>query len=335
MCQYSAGPDGVPSDWHLVHLGSFAVGGAGLVLTEATAVLPEGRLSPADTGLWDDEQTQAWSRVVRFLHAQGASAGAQLVHAGRKASTSPPWEGTTPVPAVDGGWRAVGPSAVPFGRLPAPSALDEGGIADVVDAFRRSALRAMDAGFDVVEIHAAHGYLLHQFLSPLVNARTDAYGGDFAGRTRLLLKVTSAVRDVWPDDRPLFVRVSATDWVAGGWDVDQTVALSRLLAERGVDLVDCSSGGAVPGADIPVEPGYQVGFAARVRAEAGIATAAVGLLTTAVQAEQVVATGRADAVLLGRELLRQPRWPLLAAAELGVADAPWPRQYEGARTNAT
>ena len=335
MCQYSAGPDGVPDDWHLVHLGSFAVGGAGLVLTEATAVLPEGRLSPADTGLWDDAQALGWSRVVRFLHAQGAAAGVQLVHAGRKASTTPPWAGTTPVPAHDGGWSTVAPSAVPFGRLPTPTALDQDGIDRVVEAFRAAALRARDVGFDVVELHAAHGYLLHQFLSPLVNQRTDGYGGDFAGRTRLLLEVTTAVRDVWPDDRPLLVRVSATDWVTGGWDVEQTVALSRLLGERGVDLVDCSSGGAVPGAEIPVEPAYQVGFASRVRAETGIATAAVGLLTTAAQAERVVASGQADAVLLGRALLREPRWPLLAAAELGVADVAWPRQYEGARPPTT
>ncbi|WP_255714901.1 NADH:flavin oxidoreductase/NADH oxidase [Blastococcus sp. MG754426] len=331
MCQYSAGPDGRPHDWHLVHLGGFAVGGAGLVMTEATAVDPAGRLSPADTGLWDDAQAEAWAPIVRFVQEQGATAGVQLVHAGRKACTSPPWDGQRPVPPDEGGWPTVGATSLPFGRLPAPTALDDAGIAAVVASFRRAAARARDVGFDVVELHAAHGYLLHQFLSPLVNTRSDRYGGGLVGRSRLLLEVVDAVREVWPDDRPLLVRVSATDWLEGGWDGDDTVALARVLGGHGVDLVDCSSGGAVPDVAVPVGPRYQVGFAERVRAEAGMPSAAVGLITAPCEAEEIVARGQADAVMLGRELLRQPHWPLLAAAELGAADVSWPPQYAGAR----
>lgn len=333
MCQYSAGTDGRPADWHLVHLGQFAVGGAGLVLTEATAVLPEGRLSPADTGLWDDGQAQDWGRIVRFLHAQGSGVGVQLVHAGRKASTTPPWEGQRPVFHGDNGWDTVAPSPVAFGALPVPRALDQHGIDAVVAAFRASAERALLADFDVIELHAAHGYLLHQFLSPLTNLRTDGYGGTFTGRTRLLLEVVRAVREVWPESRPLFVRVSATDWVQGGWNADDTVALAQLLVSEGVDLLDCSSGGAVHDAVVPVGPGYQVAFAARVRWEAGMLSAAVGLICTPAEAEQVLADGSADAVLLGRAVLREPHWPLLAASALGV-DVPWPQQYEGARPRA-
>jgi len=330
MCQYSAAADGLPRDWHLVHLGQFAVGGAGLVMTEASAVLPEGRLSPADTGLWDDAQAQAWAPVVRFLQEHGSRAGIQLVHAGRKASAAPPWEGQVHVPPADGGWPTVAPSAIAFGSLPAPTALDAAGIARVIDAFRAAAARALQAGFDVVELHAAHGYLLHEFLSPISNTRTDAYGGDFDGRTRLLREVSRAVREVWPDDRPLFVRVSATDWIEGGWDGDATVALARLLADDGVDLLDCSTGGVVRDAVIPTGPRYQVAYAARVRAETGMPTAAVGLITDPHDAEAVLAEGAADAVMLGRAVLREPHWPLLAAAELGV-DVTWPRQYDGAK----
>lgn len=333
MCQYSAGADGVPTTWHTVHLGQFATGGAGLVLTEATAVVPEGRLSPRDTGLWDDRQAEAWKEVVNFAHTQSTAIGVQLAHAGRKASTRPPWHGTAYVDPGDGGWRTEGPSTLPFGALPPPRELDLARIDEIVEAFAASARRAVAAGFDVVELHAAHGYLLHSFLSPLSNHRTDEYGGSFACRSRLLLRVVEAVRTQWPEDRPLFVRISATDWVEAGWTVDDSVALAGVLATRGVDLIDCSSGGSVPDAVIALGPGYQVPFAARVRAEAGIFTAAVGLITEPQQAADLLAEGAADAVFLGRAALRSPRWPLLAAAELGL-DAAWPVQYETARPRA-
>ena len=329
MCQYSAGSDGRPTDWHLMHLGQFAAGGAGLVIAEATAVLPEGRLSPQDTGLWDDDQAAAWRRIVDFLHANETPVGVQLVHAGRKASTEPPWRRTAYVPADRGGWRAVGPSPVAFGALPAPAELDLAGIGEVVDAFAAATRRAQDAGFDVVEIHAAHGYLLHSFLSPLANRRDDRYGGPFENRCRLLLEVVDAVRAAWPDDRPLFVRISATDWAEGGWTIDESVLLAGMLRQRGVDLVDCSSGGVVHDAVIPVEPGYQAQFAARVRQESGLATAAVGLITKPEHADRLIREGQADLVLLGREALRSPRWPLLAAASLGH-DQEWPEQYRTA-----
>jgi 2,4-dienoyl-CoA reductase-like NADH-dependent reductase (Old Yellow Enzyme family) len=324
MCQYSA-EDGVPNDWHLVHLGSRAVGGAGLVLTEATAVEPRGRISPADTGLWDDRQAEAWARIVRFVAAQGAVPGVQLAHAGRKASVARPWEGGRPLGPEEGGWRpVVGPTAEPFGPgYPAPQPLDAEGIRAVVAAFAAAAARARDAGFQVVEIHAGHGYLLHQFLSPLVNRREDAYGRD---RRRLLLEVVDAVRRVWPEARPLFVRLSATDWVAGGIDVEDTVETARRLREHGVDVVDCSSGGLLPGVVVDERPGYQVPFAAEVRRRVGVATAAVGRITEPRQAEEVVARGDADLVFLARESLRQPYWPLHAARALG-AEVPWPPQY--------
>ena len=328
MCQYSA-VDGVPNDWHLVHLGSFARGGAGLVLTEATAVVPEGRISPEDTGLWNDEQQRAWARIVDFVHGQGATAGIQLAHAGRKASTFSPFTGRGSVPEEDGGWQTVGPSEVAFPGYRAPRELTEQEIADVVAAFAASAQRALAAGFDVLEIHAAHGYLLHEFLSPLSNTREDRYGGSFENRVRLLLEVVAAIRAAVPEDTPLLVRVSATDWVEGGWDDDQTVRLAVLLREAGVDLVDTSSGGNAP-AEIPLGPGYQVRFARRVRQEAGIASGAVGLITEAKQAEEVVADGAADVVLLARALLRDPHWPLRAAHELGVPvgeGVDWPLQY--------
>jgi 2,4-dienoyl-CoA reductase-like NADH-dependent reductase (Old Yellow Enzyme family) len=328
MCQYSA-VDGVPNDWHLVHLGSFARGGAGLVLTEATAVLPEGRISPEDTGLWNDEQQRAWSRIVDFVHGQGATAGIQLAHAGRKASTFSPFTGRGSVPEEDGGWQTVAPSAVAFPGYREPRELTEQEIADVVAAFAASARRALAAGFDVLEIHAAHGYLLHEFLSPLSNTREDRYGGSFENRVRLLLEVVHAVRAAAPEDTPLLVRISATDWVEGGWDDDQSVRLAGLLREAGVDLVDTSTGGNAP-AEIPLEPGYQVRFARRIRQEAGIPTGAVGLITEPKQAEEVVADGSADVVLLARALLRDPHWPLRAAHELGVPvgeGVDWPQQY--------
>ncbi|HET8718961.1 MAG TPA: NADH:flavin oxidoreductase/NADH oxidase [Nocardioidaceae bacterium] len=328
MCQYSA-VDGVPDDWHLVHLGSFARGGAGLVFTEATAVTPEGRISPADTGLWNDVQQQAWSRVVDFIHGQGATAGIQLAHAGRKASTQRPWEGRGAVEDADGGWQPVAPSAVAFPGLREPRALTGDELAELVEAFAAAARRAVAAGFDVLEVHAAHGYLLHEFLSPLSNQRSDEYGGSFENRARLLVEVVEAIKLAVGEQVPLVVRLSATDWVEGGWTADDSVRLARLLGAAGVDLVDVSSGGNAP-ADIPVGPGYQVQFARRIREEAGVPTGAVGMITEAKQAEDVVADGSADVVLLARALLRNPHWALAAATELGVTPGEgvtWPDQY--------
>ena len=329
MCQYSA-VDGVPNDWHLVHLGSFARGGAGLVFTEATAVTPEGRISPEDTGIWNDDQQAAWARIVDFVHGQGATAGIQLAHAGRKAST---YSGFTrdhgAVADADGGWRPVGPSAEPFpGLRQDPEPLTRDGIARLVTAFGDAVERSVTAGFDVLEVHAAHGYLLHEFLSPLSNQRDDEYGGTFDNRVRLLLEVVREVRSRVRPSVPLVVRVSATDWVEGGWCADDTVRLAVLLREEGVDLVDTSTGGNVP-ADIPVGPGYQVPFARRIRTEAGVPSGAVGLITGPKQAEEILAEGSADVVLLGRELLRDPHWPLRAAYELGETETElWPVQYE-------
>jgi 2,4-dienoyl-CoA reductase-like NADH-dependent reductase (Old Yellow Enzyme family) len=328
MCQYSA-RDGVPNDWHLVHLGSFARGGAGLVLTEATAVSPEGRISPADTGIWNDEQVAAWTRIVDFVRGQGATAGIQLAHAGRKASTRPPFEGRGSVPAEEGGWETVGPSAVAFPGIAEPRELTPDAVDQVVADFTAAALRALSAGFEVLEIHAAHGYLLHEFLSPLSNRREDDYGGSFANRVRLLLRVVDSVRTAVPERTPLLVRISATDWVEGGWGADDSVALAGLLREAGVDLIDVSTGGNAP-ADIPVEAGYQVPFARRIRDEAGIPVGAVGLITEPKQAEELVADGHADAVLLARAMLRDPHWALRAAHELGVPvgdGVEWPKQY--------
>ncbi len=327
MCEYSA-TDGFVNDWHFVHLGSRAVGGAGLVMTEATAITPEGRISPEDIGLWSDAHIEAIARIVRFIHAQGSIAGMQLAHAGRKASTYRPWSGDGAVPVADGGWtNVVAPSALPFAsHYPQPAALTAEGIRDTIAAFAAAARRAREAGLRVVEIHAAHGYLLHEFLSPLSNQRTDDYGGSFANRTRLLLEVVAAVRAVWPEALPLFVRISATDWTDGGWDLPQSIELARLLKPAGVDLVDCSSGGNVSGARIPLGPGYQTAFADEIRRATGIATGAVGLITTAVQAEHVVFTGQADAVFVARELLRDPYFPMRAARELGQAIT-WPAQY--------
>ena len=327
MCEYSS-VDGFANDWHLVHLGSRAVGGAGLVLTEATAVVPEGRISSHDLGIWSDEHIDILARIVRFIHEQGSVAGMQLAHAGRKASTHRPWEGHGLVPEHAGGWtNVVAPSALPFAEnYPAPQALTAQGIEDVVAAFAAAARRACDAGFRVIEIHAAHGYLIHEFMSPLSNRRDDTYGGSFDNRTRVLRDVVNAVRAVWPERAPVFVRVSATDWAEGGWDIEQSIALARMLKPLGVDLIDCSSGGNVPHARIPVGPGYQTMFAERVRREAGIMTSAVGLITSPEQAQQIVGTGQADAVMMARELLRDPYWPLRAARELGQATT-WPSQY--------
>jgi 2,4-dienoyl-CoA reductase-like NADH-dependent reductase (Old Yellow Enzyme family) len=327
MCQYSA-RDGVPGAWHLVHLGSRAAGGAGLVMVEATAVAPVGRISPADCGLWSDEQVAAFRPITAFIREQGAVAGVQLAHAGRKASTAAPWDGGGPVPPGAGGWVPVAPSPLPFAAgYPTPREVTAADVADVVAAFADAARRAAAAGFQVVELHMAHGYLLHQFLSPLSNRRDDELGGrSLEDRMCVPLRVVAAVRAAWPEELPLFVRLSCTDWVEGGWSLEDSVTLCRRLRGLGVDLVDCSSGGLVPDARVPVAPGYQVPFAAEIRREVGVATAAVGLITAPAQAEQILATGQADALLLGRELLRDPHWPLHAARALG-AEAPWPKQY--------
>ena len=330
MCEYSA-TDGVPNDWHMVHLGSRAVGGAALVIAEASAVSAQGRISPQDTGLWNQAQLQAWQPITRFIKAQGAIAGMQLAHAGRKASTLRPWDGHGPVPAGHGDWLTVAPSALPFDAdWPAPQALDEAGIQAVIADFRAAAQRALVAGFELIEVHAAHGYLLHQFLSPLSNRRDDRYGGSFENRTRLVREVIAAVREVWPAGLPLWLRLSATDWAdQGGWDIGQSVELARQMKLLGVDLIDVSSGGLLPHAKIPLAPGYQVPFAAQIRREAGIATGAVGLITGAEQAAQIVANGDADVVLIARESLRDPYFPRRAAQRLGAKIDP-PAQYRRA-----
>ena len=327
MCQYSS-TDGFATDWHLVHLGSRAVGGVGLILVEATAVLPEGRITPQDLGLWQDEQIPKLKQIVDFVHSQGAHIGIQLAHAGRKASMAVPWEPERVLPPPEGGWTDVlAPSAIPYSATyPKPSALDKAGIRRIVDAFAATARRAVQAGFDTVELHSAHGYLLHSFLSPLSNRRDDEYGGSFENRTRLLLEVVDAVRRELPARMPLLVRISATDWVDGGWDPDQSVQLAKLLKTHRVDLMDISSGGLSPHQSIPAGPGFQTPFAERIRREAGIPTGAVGLITGAAQADQIVRTGQADLVLLARELLRNPYWPLEAAAEVHQKIS-WPKQY--------
>jgi 2,4-dienoyl-CoA reductase-like NADH-dependent reductase (Old Yellow Enzyme family) len=330
MCQYSS-QDGYANDWHLVHLSSRAVGGAGLVMTEAAAVEPRGRISPQDLGIWSDGHGEALAKIVALIHNFGAVAAIQLAHAGRKASTAPPWEGGKGVDESQGGWRpVVGPSAIAFDDLPIPEALSIEGIQEITNAFVQAARRSLEAGFKVVEIHAAHGYLLHQFLSPLSNHREDKYGGSFENRTRLLREVVQGVRDVWPERYPLWVRISATDWVDNGWDIEQSVALADKLKPLGVDLIDCSSGGSVPGVKIPVGPGYQTPFAERIRREAKILTGAVGMITSPPQADHIIRTGQADVVLLARELLRDPYWPLRAAKQLGHDDKIFPVQYDRA-----
>lgn len=326
MCQYSAN-DGFTNDWHLVHLGARAQGGAGLAMVEASAVTPQGRITPGDVGIWKDEHIAGLQRIARFLRSQGTRAGIQLAHAGRKASMSVPFHGERLLSAEEGGWTTVAPSAIPFSdKYSAPEALDEAGIAAVVEAFVAGTKRALEAGFDLVEIHAAHGYLLHEFLSPISNQRTDEYGGSFENRARLLLEVTEAVRGAWPQELPLFVRISASDWTEGGWTIEDSVELAKLLKARGVDLVDASSGGNIPGAKIPVAPGYQVEFAARIKREAGIATAAVGMITEPTQANGIIEKGEADIVLLAREMLRDPYFAVHAAAAMNEP-ASWPEQY--------
>jgi len=328
MCEYSS-VDGFANDWHLVHLGSRAVGGAAMVMTEASAVLAEGRISPQDLGIYLDDHIPMLARIFRFVEEQGAVPGMQLAHAGRKASTAVPWNGGAALSESEQGWRPIfAPSAIPFSsKSPTPDPLDLVGIDRVVKAFADGAKRAREAGAKIVEIHAAHGYLLHEFLSPLSNERNNnPYGGSFENRTRFLCRVVHAVRQTWPSSLPLFVRISASDWVDGGWTIDDSVGLAKQLQPLGVDLIDCSSGGAVPGVAIPAAPGYQVPFAEQVRKEAGIATAAVGMITTPEQADQIIRTGQADMVFLARELLRDPYWPLRAADELRQ-NGPWPKQY--------
>jgi 2,4-dienoyl-CoA reductase-like NADH-dependent reductase (Old Yellow Enzyme family) len=328
MCQYSS-EEGFSNDWHLVHLGSRAVGGAGLVFTEAAAVLPEGRITPQDLGLWKDDHIPGLKRIVNFLHGQGVRAGVQLAHAGRKASMARPWaaEQRSLTPG-EGGWQNVmAPSAVRFAEnFGQPIALDLAGIQAIIKAFAKAAERALEAGFDLVELHAAHGYLLHEFLSPLSNRRTDQYGGGLENRIRMVVEVVDAIRAALPAELPLLVRISATDWAEGGWDIEQSVALAKVLKEHKVDLIDVSSGGMTPQAVMPIGHGYQTPFAERIRREAKIPTGAVGMITGAVQAEHILRTGQADAVLLARELLRQPYWALEAAKELGD-EASWPAQY--------
>jgi 2,4-dienoyl-CoA reductase-like NADH-dependent reductase (Old Yellow Enzyme family) len=333
MCQYSVfAEDGVPTPWHLVHLGALATGGSALVISEATAVLPEGRISPRDTGIWNDGQRDAWKPIVDFIHTQGAAAGIQLAHAGRKGSTYAAWgfDEHGSVPASAGGWTAVAPSALAFPGYAEPAALDLAGIDAVVEAFVAAAVRAVDAGFDLLEIHAAHGYLMHQFLSPLSNERDDEYGGSLENRARLLLRVVGRIREVVGEQLPLLVRFSATDWTEGGWDEAQTSTVAGWARTAGADFFDISSGGNVA-ATIPLKPGYQVPFAEYVRSTADVPTSAVGLITDPHQAEEIVSSGRADVVMLARELLRDPHWPLRAAHELGVDVDYWPGQYLRAR----
>ena len=326
MCQYSA-HDGMAADWHFIHYGSRAVGGAGLMILEATAVMPEGRISPGDLGLWNDAQIEPLAHIARFAHEQGCAAAVQLAHAGRKASIGLGWEPQSSLGAQAGGWQTVAPSAISFGDgYATPQALDDAGIRAIVAAFAAATCRARAAGFPAIEIHAAHGYLLHQFLSPLSNRRTDAWGGSFENRSRLAREVVAAARAEWPQHLPLLVRLSATDWVEGGWNVEETVELCRIFKGLGVDLVDVSSAGLLPTARIPAGPGFQTEFAERVRHEAGITTAAVGLITSPQQADHIIRSGQADMVLLGREMLRNPYWPLAAAQALGQTTA-WPRQY--------
>jgi 2,4-dienoyl-CoA reductase-like NADH-dependent reductase (Old Yellow Enzyme family) len=328
MCQYSA-EDGFANDWHLVHLGSRAVGGASLILVEATAVTAAGRISPGDLGLWKDEHIAPLKRITDFLHGQGTFAGIQIAHAGRKASMCRPWEGERVATAAEGGWekQVVAPSAIPFApNYAQPHELSAAEIDGLVEAFAASARRALQAGFDVIEIHAAHGYLLHEFLSPLSNQRSDNYGGSIENRIRLLMRIVDAVRDEWPQERPLFVRISATDWSDGGWNLQNSVALAAQLRLHKVDLIDVSSGGLVPGAKIPVGPGYQTHFSEEVRRHTGILTGAVGMITDPAQADHILRTGQADLVLMAREYLRDPYWALHAAEDLGHSIA-WPVQY--------
>jgi 2,4-dienoyl-CoA reductase-like NADH-dependent reductase (Old Yellow Enzyme family) len=331
MCQYSS-ENGMPTDWHFVHLGSRAVGGAGLVMVEATAVSPEGRISPDDSGIWLDEHAEGFRRISAFIKAQGAAPAIQIAHAGRKASTDAPWRGGKPLSVAVRGWQPVAPSAIPFADDHAvPRALTLADIDRIVGEFADAARRSLHAGFEVIEIHSAHGYLLHEFLSPLSNQRTDDYGGTLANRMRLPLRVARVVREIWPSKWPVLMRISATDWVDGGWDLAQSIELAKAAKEHGVDMIDCSSGALVAYASVPVGPGYQVPFAEAIRRDARIATGAVGMITEAHQAEQIIADGKADVVLLARSFLHDPYWPLHAAETLGDT-IEWPKQYARAKT---
>ena len=331
MCQYSS-QDGFANDWHQVHLGSRATGGAALIIQEATAVCPEGRISPSDLGIWKDEHIEKLKAINAFIISQNAIPGIQLAHAGRKASVSEPWNGNKKLNDAQGGWQTVAPSAIPYhdGEPFNPVALDKVGIQKIISDFKTATKRAVQAGFQAVEIHAAHGYLMHQFLSPLSNVRTDAYGGSFENRIRFTLEILESVQSEWPNNLPLFVRISATDWADGGWNIEESVQLSKILKERGVDLIDVSSGGLVSLQKIPVEPSYQVPFAEKIKKETGILTGAVGLITEAKQAEEIIANEKADLVLFARASLRDPNLPLHFAAALGV-DIAWPKQYERAK----
>jgi 2,4-dienoyl-CoA reductase-like NADH-dependent reductase (Old Yellow Enzyme family) len=331
MCEYSS-EDGFANDWHLVHLGSRAIGGAGLIITEATAVSPEARITAHDLGIYTDEHIEKLKQITDFIHAHGAVAGMQLAHAGRKASHQRPWDGGKQIaPGQPGGWESLAPSAVAFTDSElAPKELDKAGIEKIKADFKSAAVRALKAGFKVIELHGAHGYLIHEFLSPISNKRTDEYGGTFENRIRFLLEIIAGVQEVWPDELPLFVRISASEWVEGGWTGDDSSALAEILKDKGVDLIDCSTGGNVAGVKIPLVPGYQVPFAQKVRKETGVLTGAVGLITEPLQADSIIQTGHADMVFFARELLRDPHFPLRAAHELGH-DIKWPVQYERAK----
>jgi 2,4-dienoyl-CoA reductase-like NADH-dependent reductase (Old Yellow Enzyme family) len=330
MCQYSS-TDGFANDWHLAHLGSFAVGGAALVFTEATAVTPDGRISPSDLGIWKDEHIEFLKRITTFIKSQGAIPGMQLAHAGRKASTQAPWIGNGPVQVKDGGWQPVAPSTIAFKEgdlLPLELTIEQ--ICTIVDQFQQAAKRALEAGFEVIELHGAHGYLINEFLSPLSNHRTDKYGGPFENRIRFVMEILESVKKVWPDHLPIFIRISATDWAEGGWTENDSVNLAKVIMDKGIDLVDCSSGGNAAKVQIPVGPLYQLKFADKVKKEAGILTGAVGMITTSEEAESIIKNGQADLVFLAREFLRDPHFPLRAAYEL-KADTKWPKQYERAK----
>ena len=327
MCQYSS-IDGNPTDWHLVHLGSRAVGGAGLIFTEATAVSPEGRISPDDAGIWNDKQANAYKRITSFIKSQNSIPGIQLAHAGRKASTFSPWKGNGKVGIENGGWQTLAPSAIPFAEnYPDPKEMSESDIKLVIDQFIQAAKRSIEAGFEIIELHMAHGYLVHEFLSPLSNHRKDKFGGSLENRCRFSIEMSKAVRKIIPDSMPLFVRISSTDWIEEGWDIEQSVQLAKWLKDAGADLIDCSSGGNVSRAQIPIAPGYQIPFSQKIKHEVKILTGGVGLITTAEQAEQIIGSGQADLVLLAREMLRDPYWALHAAKKLKVDLANWPNQY--------
>ena len=331
MCQYSSN-DGMPNDWHLVHLGSRAVGGAGLVFTEATAVSPEGRISPDDAGIWNDKQADAYKRITSFIKTQNSVPGIQLAHAGRKASTFAPWKGVGEVEIERGGWRTIAPSAIPFsGNYPSPKDMSIEDIKLVIEQFCQAAKRSLDSGFEIIELHMAHGYLAHEFLSPLSNRRTDNYGGSLDNRCRFVIETAKSVRRIIPDSMPLFVRISASDWTEGGWDICHSVQLAKWLKDTGVDLIDCSSGGNISNAKIPAAPGYQIPFAQRIKKEANIPTGGVGLITNAEQAEQIIINEQADIVLLAREMLRDPYWAMQAAKKLNAELKDFPNQYLRAR----